>query len=330
MRPIRLILSAFGPYAGRTELDMDQLGDSGLYLITGDTGAGKTTLFDAITFALYGEASGKNREPGMLRSQYAAPDTPTEVILTFQYAGQLYTIRRNPAYMRPAKRGGGMTQQAADAEMTLPDGRVLTRRQDVDAAVKDLLGIDRGQFSQIAMIAQGDFLKLLLAPTEERQKIFRQIFGTGRYLELQNRLKSASGRLSQEADALNASVAQYIQGVLCAPEHPLAEKLAAIQQGAAPVAEVFPLLDALIAQDEQANAALAQERQALEEQLEALHLLLGQADETDSPAPQEGRITTGQFRKKTRKILNGRSSPIFFAGADFPRKRRTRMGQDSA
>lgn len=279
MRPIRLILSAFGPYAGRTELDMDQLGDSGLYLITGDTGAGKTTLFDAITFALYGEASGKNREPGMLRSQYAAPDTPTEVILTFQYAGQLYTIRRNPAYMRPAKRGGGMTQQAADAEMTLPDGRVLTRRQDVDAAVKDLLGIDRGQFSQIAMIAQGDFLKLLLAPTEERQKIFRQIFGTGRYLELQNRLKSASGRLSQEADALNASVAQYIQGVLCAPEHPLAEKLAAIQQGAAPVAEVFPLLDALIAQDEQANAALAQERQALEEQLEALHLLLGQADE---------------------------------------------------
>lgn len=279
MRPIRLILSAFGPYAGRTELDMDQLGDSGLYLITGDTGAGKTTLFDAITFALYGEASGKNREPGMLRSQYAAPDTPTEVILTFQYAGQLYTIRRNPAYMRPAKRGGGMTQQAADAEMVLPDGRVLTRRQDVDAAVKDLLGIDRGQFSQIAMIAQGDFLKLLLAPTEERQKIFRQIFGTGRYLELQNRLKSASGRLSQETDALNASVAQYIQGVLCAPEHPLAEKLATIQQGAAPVAEVFPLLDTLIAQDEQADAALAQERQALEEQLEALHLLLGQADE---------------------------------------------------
>lgn len=279
MRPIRLVLSAFGPYAGRTELDMDQLGDSGLYLITGDTGAGKTTLFDAITFALYGEASGKNREPGMLRSQYAAPDTPTEVVLTFQYAGQLYTIRRNPAYIRPAKRGGGMTQQAADAEMTLPDGRVLTRRQDVDAAVKELLGIDRGQFSQIAMIAQGDFLKLLLAPTDERQKIFRQIFGTGRYLELQNRLKSASGRLSQETDALNASVSQYLQGVLCAPEHPLAEKLAAIQQGAAPVAEVFPLLDALIAQDERSDAALMQERQALEEQLEALHLLLGQADE---------------------------------------------------
>ena len=109
MRPIKLTVSAFGPYAGTTVLNMDELGKSGLYLITGDTGAGKTTIFDAMVFALYGRASGENREPSMLRSQYASPDTPTMVELVFEYAGKQYTVRRNPEYERPAKRGGGRT-----------------------------------------------------------------------------------------------------------------------------------------------------------------------------------------------------------------------------
>ena len=125
MRPITLTLSAFGPYPGKTVLDLDRLGTRGLYLITGDTGAGKTTLFDAITFALYGEASGENREAAMLRSQYAAPETPTEVELVFEYGGERYTVRRNPEYRRPARRGGGVTTQKADATLTLPDGAVF-------------------------------------------------------------------------------------------------------------------------------------------------------------------------------------------------------------
>ena len=121
MRPLKLTLSAFGPYAGEAVLDMDSLGQNGLYLITGDTGAGKTTLFDAITFALYGEASGDNRSPGMFRSKYAAPDTPTYVELEFLCRGKGYTLRRVPEYQRPKLHGTGTTAQQAEASLILPD-----------------------------------------------------------------------------------------------------------------------------------------------------------------------------------------------------------------
>ena len=131
MRPLFLTLSAFGPYAGRTEVDFSKLGTSGLYLITGDTGAGKTTIFDAVSYALFGEASGKVRESSMLRSKYAAPDVPTFVRLTFSYMGRTFIAERNPEYIRPSKRGGGETTQSADASLTMPDGRVISGIKDV-------------------------------------------------------------------------------------------------------------------------------------------------------------------------------------------------------
>ena len=206
MRPLKLVISAFGPYADRMELDMDSLGSSGLYLIAGDTGAGKTTIFDAITFALYGEASGESREPSMLRSEYAQPDTPTEVEMVFSHAGKEYTIKRNPEYMRPAKRGSGMTKALANAELLYPDQRVLTKKREVDAAIVEILGIDRNQFSQIAMLAQGDFRKLLLAGTAERQKIFRELFQTRYYQILQLRIKDHAKELhAQCQEARNTS-----------------------------------------------------------------------------------------------------------------------------
>ena len=117
MRPIKLTVSAFGPYVGKTVLDLDKLGENGLYLITGDTGAGKTTIFDAITYALYGEASGDNREPSMFRSKYAEATTPTEVELVFSYAGKTYTVKRNPEYERPKSRGEGFTTQKAEVQL---------------------------------------------------------------------------------------------------------------------------------------------------------------------------------------------------------------------
>ena len=195
MRPIRLTISAFGPYAGSTTLALDKLGQRGLYLITGDTGAGKTTIFDAITFALYGEASGDYRDAGMFRSKYAAADTPTFVELEFAYRDKTYLVRRSPEYQRPKARGEGFTMQKAEAQLTMPDGAVLGKPREVDAAIRDIMGIDRNQFLQIAMIAQGDFLKLLLAPTEDRKRIFRKIFKTDLYQRLQEDLKRESGAL---------------------------------------------------------------------------------------------------------------------------------------
>ena len=166
MKPEKLIISAFGPYAAETEVDFTKLGDGGLYLITGDTGAGKTTIFDAITFALFGEASGAVREAGMFQSKYAKAGTPTFVELTFLSHGKRYRVRRNPEYVRPKERGQGVTTQAARAELYFYDGRQpVTKTGEVTRAVEQILGFNYGQFTQIAMIAQGDFQKLLLADT---------------------------------------------------------------------------------------------------------------------------------------------------------------------
>lgn len=202
MRPIRIEMSAFGPYAGKQTVEMDRLGTSGIYLITGDTGAGKTTIFDAIVFALYGTASSDRRSGDMLRSRYAEPDTPTEVKLVFAYRNKEYEIRRNPTYQRPKLRGEGMTQENASAELRLPGGEILTRTGEVDEKIREILGMTRDQFMQIAMIAQGDFLKLLLAKTEERRKIFSSIFRTGRYARLEERLKQEARQARKTYDDL--------------------------------------------------------------------------------------------------------------------------------
>ncbi len=282
MKPVRLRISAFGPYAGETELDMTKLGERGLYLIAGDTGAGKTTIFDAITFALYGEASGGNREPSMLRSKYADPAVPTEVELEFSYGGKRYTVKRNPEYERPAKRGGGMTVQKADAVFTCPDGRVVTKLKDVNRAVRELLGVDRSQFSQIAMIAQGDFMKLILADTKERQSIFREIFKTGYYQRLQERLREETSRLKVLCDGEKAGVAQYIDGIQ-APDGPGNETLAAeterARAGELPVEEVTELIEQILTADREEETKLEQALGENEKALDTVQECLRQAAE---------------------------------------------------
>lgn len=281
MRPIQLTMSAFGPYAGKTVLELDKLGREGLYLITGDTGAGKTTIFDAITYALYGEASGNSRDAAMFRSKYAQPETPTFVELTFLCRGEPYTVRRNPEYARPAKRGGGTTVQKADANLTYPDGHILTKTRDVTNAVREIIGIDRDQFTQVAMIAQGDFLKLLLAPTEQRIAIFRQIFNTGLYRALQNRLKEDAAALSQSCDALRASIRQYISGAVCAPEDPQFPILEKAKAAQLPMEETMALLEQLIVQDEAVQAQQEAQRREIAQSLAAVTARIAVGKETE-------------------------------------------------
>ena len=211
MKPKKLVISAFGPYAGESTIDFEKLGEHGLYLITGDTGAGKTTIFDAITFALYGEASGTVRESGMFRSKYAKAETETFVELTFSYQRKEYKIRRNPEYQTPKKRGTGFTTKKADAELFYPDERQLvTKMGAVTKAITELMGLDYKQFTQIAMIAQGDFQKLLIAGTAERGEIFRQIFHTEIYQTIQIRLRDEERRRRKDYDELRRSISQYL------------------------------------------------------------------------------------------------------------------------
>ena len=279
MRPMNLIVTGFGPYADRTEIPMDKLGRSGLYLITGDTGAGKTTIFDAITFALYGEASGENREPNMLRSKYAKPETPTEVELTFSYGDKVYKIKRNPEYERPALRGSGMTRQMANAELTYPDGRVFTKRTEVNAAIKEIIGVDRKQFSQIAMIAQGDFQKLLFADTKERQGIFREIFHTKNFQSLQERLKEEAGKLSRQCELSRNSVKQYVEGLQWEDSDMMSLEVEKAKGNQLPIKEVVELVEKLLQQDGQKEQQMNDRIRAMEEQLTVINERIGKAEE---------------------------------------------------
>jgi len=281
MRPIKLTMSAFGPYAGKTVLELDKLGTSGLYLITGDTGAGKTTIFDAITYALYGEASGDHRKVGMFRSKYAPPETPTEVELVFSYGGKTYTVRRSPEYVRPKAKGEGLTKQTTKAELVCPDGRVETRPKDVDKAIEEIMGINRSQFLQIAMIAQGDFLKLLLAETGTRKEIFRQIFKTEPFERLQLRLKMEANAVESRCRDTRNSIKQYLDGIRCEEDDPLSIEAGKAKAGELPTAEATELIRRLIAQDTEKQALLETAIAEADKQLASVNAKLGKLEERE-------------------------------------------------
>ena len=271
MRPLKLTMSAFGPYAGACVLALDRLGKAGLYLITGDTGAGKTTIFDAISFALYGEASGETRQAKTFRSKYAEARTPTFVELDFLCGGKRYTVRRSPTYDRPKQRGEGTTFQSPDASLLCPDGRLITSPRAVDPAVRDLLGVDREQFTSIAMLAQGEFQKLLLADTGGRMEIFRRIFGTGRYERLQSRLKEQAREAREEFDLQNREIRSQLARVACrSGDGELSDRAEAARAGTLPDAEAVPLLEELLARDGAGKTELEAEKAAVEEQLTGL------------------------------------------------------------
>lgn len=274
-----MILSAFGSYAGQEEIDFQKV-SHGIFLITGDTGAGKTTVFDAITYALYGETSGRRREGSMMRSLYAKDDTETFVEYHFLYQGKEYCIRRNPEYMRAGKRKAAdgssrLVKEAASVELTLPDGTVFAgKKRETDEKIQELIGLDVNQFTQIAMIAQGDFLRLLYAESKERKAIFSKIFRTKLYHQVQEVLKQKAKQSGDGLADVEKACVREIEHVIC--EEETWKMLISGKQYDRAVVE--PLLAGIVAAGEEKEKALEQEKLFLEKTQIDLTARLHQAE----------------------------------------------------
>jgi exonuclease SbcC len=279
MKPVKLIMSAFGCYADKQEIDFKLLGDEGIYLITGETGAGKTTIFDAITFALYGEASGDTREPVMLRSKYAVPSAETYVEFYFAYHGKDYRVKRSPTYERAKQRGEGTTIQQTEAELELPD-RTIGRLSEVNKRIEEILGLTRDQFVQIAMIAQGEFRKVLYAKTEERMEIFRRIFSTDNYKKFQERVKKDVGGLWTDVKEQKDSYG-YSLGNVTIPNDDVdaAQKLAEAKSGVLNPADSLEWLAGMIAEDRVSLKVKSEVLDDLGKKLGEINQRLGQAEQ---------------------------------------------------
>ena len=273
MRPIKLIISAFGPYAGRIELNFTQLGENGLYLITGDTGAGKTTLFDAICFALFGGASGTARDAKMFRSEYASDDVKTFVEFTFAYKQEQYHIFRSPEYTYTKQYKNGkqkVVRAAADAELTYPDGHAVIKSGPVTKAVEEILGVTAEQFREIVMIAQGGFMEILNADTKRRSELLEQIFHTGFYEDISRRLLQKTNECRQRTENARLQIHASLLSLRSSKEQE--ENLKVLQQKEEVLPEeILSWIDTM-AQNDQAQA----------EKLElSLHTLQEQIQSTD-------------------------------------------------
>lgn len=311
MKPVKLTMNAFGPYAKKQELDLSLFDQGGVFLITGDTGAGKSTIFDAITYALYGELSGKSRKVEMLKSQYADPKEITWVELEALIDGHKVKIKRTPAQTRAKLRGDGVTTIPKDVELTI-DGVIQTGKPaELNRQIQQMLKLSADQFRQVAMLAQGDFVKLLQADTKTRQEIFRTIFSTQRFADLISAMKEKSSKADQELNTLKTRIfesAASLNGYELDEEwnlDPIREGLesdrkaiAALQKTReeqnAGMAEVTKRLGALQTIERQAKAlgqakevlsvlsgkraALEQEKAALAQKEEAVHADQKEAD----------------------------------------------------
>ncbi len=285
MKPIKLIMSAFGPYAGKMPpIEFSRFEEKGLFLISGDTGAGKTTIFDAICFALYGETSGKFRDTKNLRSEYAKESTETYVEFHFSHQGRNYSVKRQPEYERKKQRGTGVTSVKENAVLQCGDGRPIEGKKQVDEAIKELLHIDEKQFKQIAMIAQGEFWTLLNAKTDDRTKILRTIFQTGGYNDIEYRLKDRMDDSLRRKTRTEDSIVQYFADVSADPADDLAGSLSELQDRAARSAsawnleEILDIIRAVTGSDRKRLEAAESEQKAAEQEYDRSREALATAE----------------------------------------------------
>ncbi len=291
MRPIRLSLQYFGSYTDKQTIDFNLLGTKGLYLITGDTGSGKTTIFDAILYALYGSMSGeyRSKDTTILRSTMAQETDKTEVELVFEFNGINYTVTRSMEYMRPVKRGVGLKKEDPDATLSWPDCPApISKPGNVTTKILEILGISRDQFSQIAMIAQGDFMKLLMENTDKRIELFRKIFRTENYDTIQKRIsqefKDEYQRLSDEKVSVNT----IIDIVQCDDESTFRVQLdqAKDNKGSTPVSVMIDIIKSIQKEDAAKKKELTQQREAQEAIINTCRTNIGIIDSHAESAKQ--------------------------------------------
>lgn len=273
MRALFLSMTAFGPYENTVEVDFSRFGTSGLYLVTGDTGAGKTTIFDAICYALYGEPSGPNRDEKMLRSKYVDDKTHTRVFFKFSVKNKEYSVER---IIKGGKTG------SKEVELLLHNQTIKTKSTEVAKAIVEILGLTKDQFTQIAMIAQGEFQKFLLADSSEKKKIFSKIFRTGKFSDFQEAIKNESREAKEAYDACNKEIAYHKEGIKVAEDSLYdKERLESLRLQTDNAQEVEEFLQKLLEQDSLALTQLQEEKKQVQKLLDALKLQLAEAEKQE-------------------------------------------------
>ncbi len=300
MKPIYLECNAFGPFADKVIFPLEQISD-GVFLIHGATGAGKTTIFDAICFALFGNASGEYRQADSFRSDFAADDIKTSVILKFSHNGNVYEIHRSPAYRRKKQRGEGYTDSKTEVTLFMPDGSVIVGYQVVTEKIEEILSLDWKQFKQISMIAQGEFLKLLTVESKERGEIFRKVFHTGNLERVSKQLKEKMGTAKKACEEAQRSFMQYCQSIECPSEYEYTMQLKKLieNKGTVDTKEVLIILQKLIQLDRKEKEVSEEQLSILEKNLTKLQL----EQDKQQQLKQKKEEYEKQYKKKENEVV---------------------------
>ena len=308
MRPTKLVMTGFESYKDKTVIDFEQLGTKGLYLITGDTGAGKTTIFDAITFALYGSPSGTDRSVEMLRSHFADENTPTIVELDFEANGNKYHITRNPDYQRKALKGDGITTQAASAELVyVTQSSILpvSGVSKVNAEVEKILSLKKEQFCSIAMIAQGVFQKLLLSDKKQKEEIFRQLFHTEKFVRLEMTLKDERSSAKSEVEKLKLKLNEALNRIVIMDADENSEQILKIKNSSYITENEIQILKAFVEEDERVLKSVLEKIGKNDNKISQLNLEINAAEEQEKLKAQISE------KELFIKNLNSKKDSIF-------------------